>query len=293
MNNDYKIMQLINHGIYVITNEFDKILIIPCSLGHSASHENNNHVVLCHSWLPQTGERWRTQGCATWLGRAACCRGAAGRCWEQPGRPSSAGLARKCPQHFCSRAVPRNPLLTEPTTGATSLQSRGATWGSCPPRRPLQHWWQQHSPDPLLCFGAPTANGTSPGEAKALPDTLWSLWGCSPGLCLPRAGESAARLPPSPPPADIPWSSSLCCRYCSSSPRGRAAPCTPRRRGRAPSGTTTSAARRRLAERRASAPGCRGGQTPPGTARARSHPAEGPTLTHPPLEHPVFSHCPG
>lgn len=46
MNNDYKIMQLINHGIYVITNEFDKILIIPCSLGHSASHENNNHVAL-------------------------------------------------------------------------------------------------------------------------------------------------------------------------------------------------------------------------------------------------------
>lgn len=48
MNNDYKIMQLISHGIYVITNEFDKILITPCSLGHSASHENNNRVVLCH-----------------------------------------------------------------------------------------------------------------------------------------------------------------------------------------------------------------------------------------------------
>lgn len=39
-------MQLINHGIYVITNESDKILITPCSLGHSASHENNNHVAL-------------------------------------------------------------------------------------------------------------------------------------------------------------------------------------------------------------------------------------------------------
>lgn len=48
MNNDYKIMQLINHDIHVITNEFDKILIIPCSSEYSASHENNNHVALCH-----------------------------------------------------------------------------------------------------------------------------------------------------------------------------------------------------------------------------------------------------
>lgn len=56
MNNDYKIMQLINHDIHVITNEFDKILIIPCSSGYSASHENNNHVALCHRWLLQLEE---------------------------------------------------------------------------------------------------------------------------------------------------------------------------------------------------------------------------------------------
>lgn len=48
MNNDYKIMQLINRDIYVITNVFDTILITPCSSGRSASHENNNRVVLCH-----------------------------------------------------------------------------------------------------------------------------------------------------------------------------------------------------------------------------------------------------
>lgn len=54
MNNDYKIMQLINRDIYVITNVFDKILITPCSSGRSASHENNNHAVLCH-WWPRVG----------------------------------------------------------------------------------------------------------------------------------------------------------------------------------------------------------------------------------------------
>lgn len=64
---------------------------------------------------------------------------------------------------------------------------------------------------------------------------------------------------------DIPWSSSLCCRYCSSSPRGRAAPCTPLRRGTAPSGTTTSAARWRLGERRHRRPGCGTGDAARGT----------------------------
>lgn len=72
MNNDYKIMQLINHSIYVITNAFDKILITPCSLGHSASHENNNHVVLCHKWLPQTGNGDRLRAMSLgWEGQPA------------------------------------------------------------------------------------------------------------------------------------------------------------------------------------------------------------------------------
>lgn len=63
MNNDYKIMQLINHDIHVITNEFDKILIIPCSSEYSASHENNNHVVLCHRWLLQQEKLWQDGKC--------------------------------------------------------------------------------------------------------------------------------------------------------------------------------------------------------------------------------------
>lgn len=88
MNNDYKIMQLINHGIYVITNEFDKILITPCSLGDSASHENNNHVVLCHKRLHQrgNGERFKAVPLG-WKGSllprsSRWCWGAAWTPWE-------------------------------------------------------------------------------------------------------------------------------------------------------------------------------------------------------------------
>lgn len=85
-------------------------------------------------------------------------------------------------------------------------------------------------------------------------------------LCGPWCARTQETRGPVPPPApgtlprvfwematglplgtDVPWLSSLCCRCCSSSLRGRAGPCTPPRRGRAPSGTTTSAARWRLA----------------------------------------------
>lgn len=132
---------------------------------------------------------------------------------------------------------------------------------------------EQPRPQGLGARSPRTASGAEPRTRGVLDgqsdrtDTGLLLWVSSPcpsaGLGVPAPRRSAAPSPRQlqgcfprhfgrwprgcPCGMDVPWSSSLCCRCCSSSLRGRAGPCTPPRQGRAPSGTTTSAARWRLA----------------------------------------------
>lgn len=173
-------------------------------------------------------------------------RGDAG---EQPGRRSGPGLVRKRPRHVCSWAEPRNALYTEPPRGSYRPAKPRDPLGAC--ATPAAVTTAQ--PGPFALLRRIRNKGHVPCSSRGSPLPRRTLWGHFPGLCLPRAGDRPARLRPRTPPGDIPWSSSLCCRCCSSIPRGRAGPCTPPRPGRAPSGTTTSAARWRLRERRASA----------------------------------------
>lgn len=145
------------------------------------------------------------------------------------------GSGRKYPQHGCLWAEPCNALLAEPPRGSYRLTKLWDPLGF--PASPSSSR-DQPSPAPLLCFGASTtAHALQRPELPPFPHELFgdAFVGCA-----------HPRLPPSTLSGHIPWLSSLCCRYCSSSPRGQAAPCTPPRRGTAPSGTTTSVARWRL-----------------------------------------------
>lgn len=115
---------------------------------------------------------------------------------DSPAAPGWYGNIPNTPARGLSHATPSSLSLP---AGITDQQSRGTHSGFAPPppAPPAPVTTAQPSPSALLrCI---RNKGCVPWRSQSSPLPLQTLRGHFPGFCLPRAGESAARLP-SPAP---------------------------------------------------------------------------------------------